>query len=179
MLRKTILFCATMLMFSVGAATAEPINSSVSAPQQTQNLFVLLSKQGILKKISEQQYLLTLKNVNNTVIFFTDRPVRKTGLRPLESFIKAWTVGSFKDVPPNAVMEAVHLNDKVELTKKTVDYAFVLSNPQYIAAKHQLTFNVQPLNGQKMPEFSVRHSEDVAVFIDDVGSCGDCLGMAF
>lgn len=165
------------LFIPLSAVAAGKING------QDNSLFVLLAKRGHIQSLMADKkiYRLTLKDVNPNVIYFLDRPARKTGQIALDGFIKQWKTGTFKNVPPNAVIEVIRLyaNHRPE-RKHSVSYVVVLTNPNYNKAKNSLTFDIKALPGSKTPIPKVADSDYVAAFIDS-GGCGPCMlsNMAF
>ena len=112
---------------------------SAKSTQKASFLFVLRAHHGVIAKTSGG-YTLTLKGMDDKVLYFNDRPVRKAGFMTMTRFMGNWAKGkdSFKDNPPNAaiVHAALKTNEKgfaqalpVELSKpvrNAVGWAFHL-----------------------------------------------------
>ncbi len=102
---------------------------------------MLRAHHGVIAKTSGG-YTLTLKGMDDKVLYFSDRSVRKAGFITMTRFMGGWAKGkdSFKDNPPNAaiVHAALKTNEKgfaqalpVELSKpvRTADgWAFHLTD---------------------------------------------------
>lgn len=139
-------------------------------------LLVLVSKEASLKAADKSgSYQLTLKGVNPKVIYFLDRPERKTGQISLDKFIKQWAKGgTFNQDAPNAVIEVVRLNAKTKkLESNETTYAVTLYNPASLN-KNQMNFEIKPLPGNDTKLPTTAASDYVAIFIDDV--CLSCIG---
>ena len=135
-----------MLMITAPLLTfADPV---IDDSKNAQYLFTLASKSGTFEKD-----ILTLKGVP-LVVYFSDRPVRKSGHISLEEFIQMWDQGvdSFRDNPPNAELA---LFDK----KRDEHAVVVLRNPK--VAGNTISFEVEVI-GETVPE-KFEHS---TLFID-------------
>jgi hypothetical protein len=100
---------------------------------------------------------LKLSGVSPTTVVFSDRPERRAGAVPTESFIADWSQGkdSFEKVPPNA--------DFSTFDEKGVKNAVVeLRNP--VMEGDALTYDVRVLKG----ELPAKGGES-AMFIDIIG----------
>ena len=75
------------------------------AKQKTSFLFVLRSDTGVITK-SGDGYMLTLKGMDDKVLYFSDRPVRKAGFITMSQFMGDWAKGndSFQANPPNVAI---------------------------------------------------------------------------
>lgn len=164
------------LIFSNGIVlAAEATNNATPTVQKTQSvpakqlLYVVLAKKAEMKiatDVKNGTHHLYLKEVNPEVIYFTDRPYRISGHIAVEQFVDFWKKSNFSQVPPNAVMEAIRLIDKNNVTqKKTVSYAVELKNPILDKTNNQLSFDIVPLKGTQLPD--IADSDYVALFIDD------------
>jgi hypothetical protein len=150
---------------------------SVKSHNPNNVLFVLLSKEAAIHADPNKKnnYQLTLKGVNTSVMYFAERPARFSSEVVLNKFVQQWSTGSFKSDPPNAIMQSVYISNSHEKgSSHSVSYAVVLTNPHYDNANNQLTFDIQPLKGNSTAIPQNAHSDYVALFIDDV--CLSCLG---
>ena len=102
---------------------------------------------------------LTLHGVNDSTLYFSDRPDRIAGHGTTEELVKEWTVGedSFAKSPPNATLSILQSGDE-EIENLVV----VLQNPQLKGA--DLTYDIKVLDG-KIPA----HGGANALFIDVIG----------
>lgn len=92
--------------FPVMAKTLSNSNNSSIAMKDQQNahyLFVLRAEKGVITK-TESGYTLTLQNLDDKVLYFSDRPIRQAGFILIPQCMSSWSKGhnSFKANPPNA-----------------------------------------------------------------------------
>ncbi len=171
----TLIACLLSANSFANVAADSALASKVSQYKNARLLFVMLPRKASMHITDEknQIYTLTLKDVNPSVIYFADRPQRFTGEIKLENFIEQWKTGDFRNAPPNAVMQAVHLNI-ADQVKHAVDYVIELNDPVYNKKTNELQFKIRALPGNNTPLPQLAHSSYVAVFIDDV--CFSCIG---
>ena len=86
--------------------------------------------------------VLTLTDVHDSTLFFTDRPERITGHEHTEDFVADWGEGdnSFAEVPPNATLSILTGPEPQEIV-------VVLKNPRL--TNNTLTYDVDVLDGNK------------------------------
>lgn len=141
-------------------------------------LLVMLSKHAVLQKTKQPDlYKLTLTGVNPKTVYFTDRPNRISGQMMTEKLMKNWnTKRLFEKDAPNAVMEAVRVNNKTKaLSQSENSYAITLYNPTLSKAHpNQMTFDVKLLPGTKDALPLLSSNDYVALFIDR--ACLSCIG---
>jgi hypothetical protein len=83
-----------------GPALADPAETTKAAGKNASWLFI--------QTASQMQFdgkALTLRNINPSMVMFTDRPARMAEAVPTATFLKHWEhggKGSFKSDPPNA-----------------------------------------------------------------------------
>jgi len=84
--------------------------------------------------------LLTLEGIGEDVLYFSDRPHRIVGRKPVEWFVEAWDEGedSFAMTPPNAVLT-------VKKEQELVDLTLVLEHP--VLTDGTLVYTVEVLDG--------------------------------
>lgn len=103
------------------------------------------------------EYTLTLENVSEDILWYTDRPDRKSGKETLQDYIDLWPE-IYGEVSPNAVLDGFvsgeTLNDGLFL---------ILKEPQYNSQAKELTFNVTLLDST----MDNKHPESPLV-IDDI-----------
>ena len=110
-----------------------------------------------------------LKDVDETAIYFSDRPERIAGHMTIEKFVDIWTVGdeSFKLSNPNAALSFLdHEKDDIVIV--------VLSNP--VLKNGNLTYTIEVLDGVLPSEGGA-----CSLFIDVIGrprSPGSVAGVA-
>lgn len=119
-------------------------------------LFVLSATSGSLERDT-----LTLNGVPN-VIYFSDRPARKTGHMNLASLVEMWDKGddSFKSDPPNAVLSVLDKDgaQNIEVELKSVE-----------VKRDSISFNVKVLAGNMSGPFG-----SASLFIDQPQPCAMC-----
>lgn len=101
--------------------------------------------------------VLTLRGINHTTIFFSDRPERIVGHEPTEDFVDEWGEGenSFKDNPPNAALSVLIGSEPQEVI-------LTIMNPRL--KRNRLIYDVKVLDGS-----STVKGKAVSLFIDPVG----------
>jgi len=153
----------TGFSYALPAVAVAAIDSNTSslavASQKASFLFVLRATTGVITKV-KGGYTLTLQNIDDKVLYFSDRPVRQAGFITTTSFMGNWQYGinSFKSNPPNAAM--VHAALKKNVNGMAQAIPIELSEPKVTA--NGWLFQVKDLQG-KMREGSY---QDVSVFID-------------
>src|SRR3990167_3150972 len=156
------LACLTCsLPIAVIAATADITSTKVSteAKQKVSLLFVLRAETGVIAK-TDDGYTLTLQGVDDKVLYFSDRPVRKAGFITMTQLMGDWAKGknSFQANPPNAaiVHAALKTNEKGIAQAIPVE----LTNP--VVTANGWTFDLQDLKGK----ITAGHYNGIIVFID-------------
>ena len=142
----------------LGASLKTPAVMAAEQPQEgeevCQALFVQDAKGVELRKES-----IILKEPNDHLIFFCDRPVREAGFLTWDAFMDSVTSGenSFAENPPNAALTIVDKEGKIhELI------LFLMDEP--IKAENKITFPVEYIIGGPYPI-----DGKVVMFIDPVG----------
>lgn len=110
-------------------------------------LFLLKSTGGKLapKAGADGVFTITLTNPDTDVAWFSDRPQRLTGHRPLATFVDWWDGLGFGAVPPNAVIALPH--GKAE--QDTL--IFTMGRPAWDAKARTLTFQAVRLEDDAPP----------------------------
>ena len=106
-----------------GPAMADPAETTKAAGKDASWLFI--------QTASQMQFdgkALTLRNINPSMVMFTDRPARMAEAIPTATFLKHWDhgrKGSFKSDPPNAgltsLVDGKLQTATVELTQPRLD----------------------------------------------------------
>ncbi len=140
------LIAATFLIFTLFVS---------SCAKQDTVLNMIQAPHGQIVGDRETGYKLIIEEPHDTVVWFADRPIRKTGLIHIKDFLRDWDEGknSFKKDPPNAVII-------INASKPIVVELILVSWDT-----NQATFKLQHLNGQEsdMPT----KSGPVNLFIDN------------
>lgn len=73
---------------------------------ETNRIYVATMGNGTLAPVtgSEAEYTLTFENVTENVLWYTDRPERKSGAESVKNYVKRW-IEIYGDVAPNAVLD--------------------------------------------------------------------------
>ena len=151
---------AFLLTLVIGISTTyasknDVINNDKSA---TGYLFAISSTEGKVEGDT-----LTLSNVPG-VVYFTDRPNRKSGQMMVSDFLSGWSANSddLKNNPPNAVLSIMG-------EKGNQNIVVVLANPQFDG--EHLSFEIKSLTGEAPKEF-----KSATLFIDPVNQNGMWTG---
>ena len=146
---------------------------SAKSTQKASFLFVLRAHHGVITKTSGG-YTLTLKGMDNKVLYFSDRPVRKAGYITMTQFMGGWAKGkdSFKDNPPNAAI--VHA--ALKSNEKGIAQAVPLELTNPVRTDNGWTFHLKNLDGK----VSIGNYHGITIFVDnDVPMCimwaGHCV----
>ncbi|MBW1780096.1 MAG: hypothetical protein JRL30_05100 [Deltaproteobacteria bacterium] len=81
------------------------------------------------------EYTLTLENLKNQVLWYTDRPGRESGSEALQTYLALWS-GMYGEVSPNAILDVY-----VRGATSNDGLFLVLENPLYDAGADRLTFH--------------------------------------
>ena len=135
----------SLIMGAVQAGAQQDENAAES------RLFVKLAQEATLA-----DGILTLHDVDESVLWFTDRPFRDSGSMDIAHLIDAWDDGgdSFADDPPNAVLSGMSVNGEVAIV-------VVLMAPRY--ENNALSFRFVAIS-----EVLPGHLSNVALMIDDI-----------
>lgn len=144
-------WCAVVLVGLLGMicfACSSDGDSSAPSNRSTR-VNVLSADNGILAPLIESsgekivsagdqnwEYTLTLENVSETSLWYTDRPERESGVETIQSYIQLW-FKTYGQVSPNAVL------DGYLITETQHDGLFLnLKAPSYDLNAKRLTFQV-------------------------------------
>lgn len=135
------------------------IKTATAAHQKASFLFVLRADTGVISK-TDSGYTLTLKGMDDKVLYFSDRPVRKAGFITMTKFMGEWAKGnnSFKANPPNAAI--VHAALKSNETGIAQAIPVELSDP--VITANGWMFHLKDLRGK----ISIGSYNGVSVFVD-------------
>jgi hypothetical protein len=105
-------------------------------------------------------YTFTMKGMDDKVLYFSDRPVRKAGFITITKFMGDWAKGnnSFQANPPNAaiVHAALKTNEKGIAQAIPVE----LTNP--VASNDGWVFQIKDIQGK----ISIGSYEKISLFMD-------------
>jgi microcystin-dependent protein len=174
-LAGTLVLIAMLVALSVPPAQAgwTARSSAVQAPP-SRALFVLDARSGSLaKRPGKGRYLLTLRGVPATAVWFTDRPQRESGRMRLPALVKSWAGFGFLADLPNAVLSLTTAPASRDAK------AFELGRPHYYPKKRLLRFRViaLPSTVKKIPAVRAnldrrfpRRFKAASLFIDDTAT---------
>jgi uncharacterized protein YjbI with pentapeptide repeats len=120
------------------AATRKPKLVKVSM------LYVLSAGHGILRPEGKTTYTLHLKGVDRHAVWFSDRPIRRSGATAVAGFAESWKRLGFVADPPNAALD---YTDRAGRRRTAV---FELSAPSYAAQAGTLTFKARLLDPESV-----------------------------
>jgi uncharacterized protein YjbI with pentapeptide repeats len=179
----------TTLTAALAVSLAATATASAQGPDQQEVglLFTQTAPSGTLKPVeggAADRRTLVLEGVSRQVVWFTDRPARKSGHLPLAGFVSQWPGYGFVEDPPNAaltVLDASAGQDTVVLT---------LGQPRYRAKRDRLRYpaqlegeasgnlsHLEPSRDRRVP----RRFADASLFIDDATApvSGACVIQPF
>ena len=134
------------------AYAAESQGEQVSAEEIVDLLYVQSARGSSL-----ESGVLTLRTINMSTIFFSDRPERIVGHESTEDFISDWDVGedNFASNPPNATLSILSGEEPQEII-------VVLKNPRL--EQNDGIYDVQVLDGNERANGGAS-----SLFIDTIG----------
>ena len=135
--------------------------SGVSFASSNNYLFFQTASKAKIVKVKDEQYVLTIKNADDYVSYFSDRPKRQAGSISLKEFINMWSNKTIKNnfavSPPNAAIIVV---TKAGERKKVV---VEVTNP--ILQKNRLSYDLKAIEAHPLPTGELKH---VTLFFDDI-----------
>ncbi|BCA94133.1 hypothetical protein TUM19329_04940 [Legionella antarctica] len=174
---KRLLINSVVLVFFLISCTAFASSKHRDVSVPPNYMFLQNAKLGILKSTKKQGiYQLILTNVQPYVTYFSDRPNRITGLMSIDNFLKEWqsnVTSGFKKDAPNVGIEGIKLN--AFSRSQPISVVMVLSNPIYDKKANTLTYTAHELDAKYAPVVKDGTKlENIALFIDNIGSCPSC-----
>ena len=171
-MKKLIIFTFIALLSSISfAATNTPLRCKTttkltSTKHCAQMLYALIAEHGeITKNKNSDTYTLMLTQTSKMLTYFSDRPVRISGVTHLFNLIKFWNIGddSFAKIPPNAAIETFSATQNGEMAM--THYVLEISHPKLNMQKNELSFTVKSLGKTILSNHPIT-LEHVALFID-------------
>ena len=137
----TLSKCAVVALLGTallaGPALADPTDTARAAGKDASWLFIQTAQQ-----VQFDGKTLTLRNVNPSVVMFTDRPARMAEAVPTTTFLTYWDKGgtkSFQSNPPNAglttIVDGKLQTTTVELTKPHLDGTTLIYQARVLEGK--------------------------------------------
>ena len=144
-----VLVFGFLAMIPVGCSDSDSATPSATPTNLSTRVNVLSAENGTLSPVVQSsgresvsatdqswEYTLTLENVSEQVLWYTDRPGRESGSVNVQTFVAFW-LDMYGDVPPNTVLDGFTkeelLNDGLYLR---------LEKPVYDSGTNRLTFQV-------------------------------------
>ncbi len=163
----------TLALAVAGATAALAQEPGSPADQGLGRLITQTAKRGTLKPVKGAHHLaLKLRGVAPQVVWFDDRPARRTGQIPVGRFVRSWARFGFEEVPPNAaltLLDASDDEDTVVLKLGAPHYNRKTRTVRYPAKLlHRATGNLSHLERQR-DDHVPRHFTSASLFIDDAG----------
>lgn len=172
------MIAGVICLLAVALTTAPALGAGKPATkpkmQRISLLYALNAGSGTLvpRKGTGARYKLTLKGLDRTVTWFSDRPARRTSSFPIASLADAWKGFGFAADPPNA---ALTYSDRSGRPGRTV--ILELAHPRY--ARGRLSFSARALDPKSVKGANLRgHAvgadrnpahgfTDASLFLDD------------
>lgn len=135
------------VMMSAAAAPAMAADSATSKKKPASYLLVVESDKATIAANDQGKIILTMTEVDPSVSFFADRPVRNSGVIAASKMSTVWNSGgknSFKAVPPNAAITTHTADGKMHVALVT------LTKPTFDAKARSMSFQVTPLKGSNV-----------------------------
>ena len=117
------------------SSSASPTVQPASTSTGESWLFVLEALAATATPADDGSTTLTLTDVRDPVVAFTDRPDRSATLEPLSDFVARWEERGFSDTPPNAAVVA-----------DTEVVVLELTDPRWDGGSNSLTLTSLPLD---------------------------------
>ncbi|MGE0067783.1 MAG: pentapeptide repeat-containing protein [Solirubrobacterales bacterium] len=179
---KALVAClafVTALTLAVGTAALGAPGKGKPRVEKSSLLYVLDAGRGSLRPTAKGAYKLTLGGLGPDVVWFSDRPARRSGTFPTRGLVDAWKGFGFLSDRPNA---AVVYDDRTAVLE--------LGPPRL--ANGKLSFSVRRVGGRRAGRNLAAHARDAdpirpgafrdsALFIDNGQglSFKDCLFEPF
>ena len=163
----------TLGLATAGATAAMAQQPGSSGTQDLGRLMTQTAERGTLMPVKGKHHLaLKLRGVAPQVVWFDDRPARRTGQIPVGRFVHDWEGFGFEEVPPNAaltLLNAADDEDTVVLKLGAPHYKKTTRTVRYPAKLlHRATGNLSHLERQR-DDHVPRHFTAASLFIDDAG----------
>ena len=122
-------------------------SGSSTATIPTNRLYMAAAEDGTLSPTENaDEYVLTLNDVQQDMLWFTNRPERESGEETVEDFVRYVWPGAYGEVAPNAIMKfyVSGTNAGVFVTLKEPEYDSGAGTLKFRATMLNFTFDVQP-----------------------------------
>lgn len=146
---KALVAClafATFLTLAAGTAALGAAGKDKPRVEKSSLLYVLDAGKGVLRPAGKGAYKLTPGGLGRDVVWFSDRPARRSGTFPTRGLVDAWKGFGFVADPPNA---ALVYDDRTAVLE--------LGRPRL--AKGKVSFKVRPV-GKRAGQNLATHARD-------------------
>lgn len=160
--------------YSTGKAIGTSVCKKSKESQKELYLIIQSSHKATIEKndVLHGTYNLIIYDVPQSVIAFTQRPIRKVELITLDKLLHLWNNGDpdgFTKNPPNAAINAFIEDSGSE---EHMNFFVQLLDPVYDAQKRTLAYVIKPLDGNPSEIPDSATLGHVNLFIDDI--CLNC-----
>jgi hypothetical protein len=139
------------------ASTPRAPHSKVQSGARPASLLFVVQGRSARAERHGKAWTVSVKVPNEKVVWFTDRPLRRSSHMPVRKFVRSWKSYGFDQDPPNAALAGTR-------GTKDHDIPVELRKPAWNASRKELSFSVTPLQkGTQIP----RTLDDVSLFVDD------------
>lgn len=162
------LSCSLPITAMATTGVQTPTKVTTQSKQKVSFLFVLRAETGVIAK-TDGGYTLTLKGMDDKVLYFSDRPVRRAGFITMTQFMGDWIKGhdSFQANPPNAAI--VHA--ALRTNEKGIAQAIPVELMTPVTTENGWRFDLKDLQGK----ISMGSYDGIIVFVDDFSpACKIC-----
>jgi hypothetical protein len=161
--------CLPALTFAAPAVTAQ---ATVTKPPAVRVLFTQTAAHGTLTPTQckcDGRYILTLRDVGQDTVWFSDRPSRNAGHIATANFTRGWSAYGFSADPPDAALSAIDASGhRRELVAE-------LTHPRYDPEQRTMRYAARTVPHTTGPLKVTRAAagldagrlHDVSLFIDD------------
>jgi len=122
----------------------------------------MMANEGSIQSMGDNQYKVTLSQVDPGVIRFTNGPLRDASRMDISTFVDFSLAHVDPSVQPSVAVQGYTL-DKGKLIEH--NYVLALQKPEYDSKSQTLTYQGRLLGDQKAPMLAKLN--DLTLFIDD------------
>lgn len=135
--------------------------SGLSCAADENTLFFLTAHQGSLTQLSKNNYILSFKTSPEYVSYFTDRPMKKSGVITTHDFLSLW-----KNSKNKKNLAIKPLNASVVLVNESgrrQNFVAVILNPGYVDGR--LSYQISVLDKKPIIAGSLKH---IALYFNNI-----------
>jgi hypothetical protein len=150
------------LLVSVGSVSAFVPKPSADEQQDFQLMFIQTAEEAVVKQNPKNpdRWIVTLRNVDPDVAYFSERPKKMAGKVTIENFLEEWKQGTRNNPTGALITQFSHSNLEGDGSNRQI----VLSNPRFDKRNKTITYDAQnPLGSKNLREG--KH-QDPVLFIE-------------